>query len=77
MIRALNELEPGDGGIVVNVVGKGPLLRRLVDMGLVIGTKVKVLRRSPLGDPVEFEVKGYNLSLRKEEAKHIFVELKG
>ena len=75
MIKRLDELEPGDGGIVVNLVGSGPLLRRLVDMGLVIGTRVKVLRRSPLGDPVEFEVRGYNLSLRKEEARHVFVKV--
>ena len=75
MIKRLDELEPGDGGIVVNLVGKGPLLRRLLDMGLVIGTKVRVVRRSPLGDPVEFEIRGYNLSLRKEEAKHIFVKM--
>ena len=75
MIKRLDELEPGDGGVVVNLVGSGPLLRRLVDMGLVIGTRVKVLRRSPLGDPVEFEVRGYNLSLRKEEARHVFVEV--
>ncbi|MCD6511043.1 MAG: ferrous iron transport protein A [Thaumarchaeota archaeon] len=75
MIKRLDELEPGDGGVVVNLVGSGPLLRRLVDMGLVIGTRVKVLRRSPLGDPVEFEVRGYNLSLRKEEARHVFVKV--
>ncbi|WP_292469876.1 FeoA domain-containing protein [Methanolobus sp.] len=44
-------------------------------MGLTPGTRVEVIRRAPLGDPVEFKLKGYNLSLRKKEAETILVEL--
>jgi ferrous iron transport protein A len=47
----------------------------MMDMGLVPGTEVKVVRVAPLGDPVEFEVKGYSLSLRKSEAREITVEV--
>ena len=75
MIRKLSELKPGDEGVIANVIGGGPLVRRIVDMGLAIGAKIKILRKAPLGDPVEFEVKGYNLSLRKSEAEHVFVEI--
>lgn len=76
MIKKLSELNPNDEGIIVNIVGKGQLIRRLADMGLVRNTKIKVIRKAPIGDPIEFEVKGYNLSLRKEEAERIYVEVK-
>ena len=71
----LNELRVGQRGIVVRVGSKGPIKRRMMDMGLVPGTVVKVLRVAPLGDPIEFTVKGYSLSLRKSEAKAIRVEV--
>lgn len=76
MIKKLSDMKVGETGIIVNIVGKGPLLRRMLDMGLIRETKVKVIRRAPLGDPIEFEVKGYNLSLRRDEADHVFVEVK-
>jgi len=71
----LHELKVGQHGIVVRVGGQGPVRRRIMDMGLVSGTKVKVVRVAPLGDPIEFKVKGYNLSLRKNEASNIIVEM--
>lgn len=71
---SLHELKVGQRGIVVRVGGKGPVRRRMMDMGLVTGTEVKVVRVAPLGDPVEFEVKGYSLSLRKSEARNVIVE---
>jgi DtxR family Mn-dependent transcriptional regulator len=71
----LHELSVGQRGIVVRVGGRGPGRRRMMDMGLVPGTEVKVVRVAPLGDPVEFEVKGYSLSLRKSEARDITVEV--
>ncbi|HDH10102.1 MAG TPA: ferrous iron transport protein A, partial [Chloroflexi bacterium] len=49
--------------------------RRMMDMGLVAGAEVKVVRVAPLGDPVEFEVKGYHLSLRRSEARNVIVEV--
>lgn len=72
---SLHELKVGQRGIVVRVGGQGPVRRRMMDMGLVSGAEVKVVRVAPLGDPVEFEVKGYSLSLRKSEAQNIIVEV--
>ena len=71
----LNKLRVGQRGIVVRVGGKGQIRQRMMDMGLVPGSEVKVVRVAPLGDPVEFTVKGYNLSLRKSEAAEIQVEV--
>ncbi|MDX9863734.1 MAG: FeoA domain-containing protein [Anaerolineaceae bacterium] len=73
--QTLNNLKVGQRGIVVSVKSSGPIKRRMMDMGLVPGSEVRVLRVAPLGDPIEFEVKGYSLSLRKSEAKNIIVEL--
>ena len=73
----LHELKTGQRGIVVRVGGKGPAKRRMMDMGLVPGSEVEVVRVAPLGDPIEFTVKGYSLSLRKSEAGNIQVEISG
>ncbi len=75
MEKQLIELKPGEKGVIVKVVGVGSVRRRLLDMGLVKGAEIVVVRRAPLGDPIEFQLKGYNLSLRKEEAKTVFVKV--
>lgn len=72
---ALHTLKVGQRGIVVRVGSKGPVKRRMMDMGLVPGSEVSVRRVAPLGDPIEFTVKGYSLSLRKSEAQEIDVEV--
>jgi ferrous iron transport protein A len=71
----LNDLEPGQKGVVVNIKGSGATRRRIMDMGIVRGSEIKVIRRAPLGDPVEFEIRDYNLTLRKKEAELIYVSL--
>lgn len=71
MAKFLSELRPGEKGIVSSVTGSGAIYRRIVDMGVVPGTMIKVLKYAPLGDPIEIKVKGFNLSLRKNEAKMI------
>ncbi|MEA2008028.1 MAG: metal-dependent transcriptional regulator [Chloroflexota bacterium] len=71
----LHKLKKGQNAIVVHVGGKGAAKRRMMDMGLVPGSEVKVVRVAPLGDPIEFTVKGYSLSLRKSEASNIKVEI--
>jgi DtxR family transcriptional regulator, Mn-dependent transcriptional regulator len=73
----LNTLRVGQRGVIVRVGSKGPVKRRMMDMGLVPGSEVSVLRVAPLGDPIEFTVKGYSLSLRKSEAREIEVEVVG
>lgn len=75
MEKQLSELEPREKGVIVKVIGTGSVRRRLLDMGLVKGAEIVVVRRAPLGDPIEFQLKGYNLSLRKEEAKKVFVKV--
>jgi Fe2+ transport system protein FeoA len=68
----LNEVMPGEVVKVRRIAG-GPKTR-LLDMGLTPGTKIRVIKRAPLGDPIEIEVRGYKLSLRLEEAGYIEVE---
>ena len=74
-VKLLTELEPGEKGRIVKIGGKGSIHRRLLDMGLVSGSEVEMERVAPLGDPIEIKIKGYNLSLRKEEAASIQIEV--
>jgi len=74
-IKTLNQLKPGERATIVKVGGEGPVRRRILDMGVVSGAEIKVVRVAPLGDPVEFLIKGYNLSLRKSEAQQVQVEV--
>lgn len=69
----LPQLQPGQQGVIVRVGGRGPLRRRYLELGLVTGETVRVERVAPLGDPVAYRIKGYTLSLRREEAEHIQV----
>ncbi|HID57084.1 TPA: DtxR family transcriptional regulator [Candidatus Poribacteria bacterium] len=72
----LKELKPGEKGEIVKLKGEGPVKRRLLDMGIVPGETVEVVKVAPLGDPMEVRVKGYQLSLRKGEAESVIVERK-
>jgi len=71
----LNKLKPGQKARIVRVSGGGATFKRIADMGVVRGADISVERIAPLGDPIEIKVKGYNLSLRKEEASSITVEI--
>ena len=75
MLVRLSDLKPGQTGTVVRVEGDKLIRRRMMDMGMVRGTDVLVKRVAPLGDPIEFVVRGYNLSLRKTEAQSIEVDV--
>lgn len=74
MARPLSELDPGERGRVTAVAGDADATRRLMDMGLIRGTTVEVVRRAPLGDPIEVKLRGFMLTLRRAEAEHITVE---
>ncbi|HEX2093279.1 MAG TPA: FeoA family protein [Longimicrobiaceae bacterium] len=74
MRRTLAELRPGDRGRVVAVAGDADAARRLMDLGLIRGTAVEVIRTAPLGDPMEVKLRGFMLTLRRSEAEHITVE---
>ncbi|MBM7854901.1 Fe2+ transport system protein FeoA [Desulfohalotomaculum tongense] len=71
----LSDMKPGSRGKVVRISAKGPLRRRILDMGLVSGVEINVKGVAPLGDPMEILVRGYSLSLRKQEAAEIHVEV--
>lgn len=73
----LNELQPGNKARVIQIKGKGSARRRILDMGMVPGVEVELVRNAPLGDPMQFLVKGYNLSIRKNEAGQVVVQLIG
>ena len=65
----------GNGKVrVVYVEGERSIRKRLIDMGITTGTEIIVRRIAPMGDPMEIEIRGYELSLRKEEAERIEVE---
>jgi len=71
--KSLNQLKPKEKGKVIKVSGSNGIRRRILDMGITKGADVEMERVAPLGDPVEVKVKGYHLSLRKDEAANIFI----
>lgn len=73
-MKSLDQLQPGEAGIVAKVSGTGAVKRRIIDMGLVGGTQVTVMKFAPLGDPMEIKVKNFNLSLRKTEAALVEIQ---
>lgn len=73
-MSTLSEAKVGDKLVIKKISGEGALKRRIMDMGLTKGTSFTVRKVAPLGDPVEISVRGYELSLRKDDAKCIEVE---
>ena len=69
----MSELKPGDQGVVMAVNAPGEIAQRLFDMGLIKGTHFKVLRKAPLGDPLEIKLRGFLLALRMKEAECVSV----
>ncbi len=73
-MKTLKEAKVGETVKVTKIGGQGAVKRRIMDMGLTKGVEVYVRKVAPLGDPIEITVRGYELSLRKEDAKMIEVE---
>lgn len=71
MTRVATELTAGQSGRVKRVTGTDDVSRRLLEMGVTPGIEIRCLGAAPMGDPLEFELRGYRLSLRKTEAQHI------
>lgn len=69
----LAELAVGQNAIIKTVGGEGPLRLRFLDMGLIPRTHVTVVKVAPMGDPIEIRIRGYELTLRKEDAARIEV----
>lgn len=72
--HSLRDLHPGQSGRIIAIEGTGALKRRLIDMGLTPGCDVFVRKVAPLGDPIEINIRGYELSLRKDDAEKILLE---
>jgi Fe2+ transport system protein FeoA len=73
-IAKLKDLKPGQKGKVLKINVRGEMNKRIVEMGVTPGAVVEVERVAPLGDPIDIKVKGYHLSLRKDEAEGIEIE---
>ena len=73
-MMTLRDVKIGGRATVVKLDGEGAIRRRIMDMGITKGTQILIKRVAPLGDPIELTVRGYQLSLRKEDAKKILVE---
>ena len=76
MKKTLDVFAIGESGTIVKVNGEGRVRRRLFDMGLTPGAEVYLRKKAPLGDPIEITLRGYELSLRKDEAQNVEVEIK-
>lgn len=75
MQKGLDEFELGEAGQIKRVEGEGRLRRRLFDMGVTPGALVTMRKKAPLGDPIEVSIRGYELTLRKDEAKLVIMEV--
>jgi len=74
--QPLTSLGVGQAAVVTEIKVPPENRGRILEMGLLVGTQVELVRFAPLGDPVEIKVRGYNLSLRKHEAEQILVKAK-
>lgn len=73
-MNTLKQVKIGDTVKVVKLHGEGAIKRRIMDMGITKGVEIHVRKVAPLGDPIEITVRGYELSIRKEDAEKIEVE---
>jgi len=74
-IKNLSELSPKDRGITKKIEKLGTLNRKSLDIGVIPGSNIEIVKLAPLGDPVDIKIKGYHLSLRKAEASQISVKV--
>ncbi len=74
---SLSQLKVGQIGVVEEVRDQGFLSQRLLEMGIIRGTTIEVIRFAPMGDPIDIKIRGYHLSLRREEADGIMVSIAG
>ena len=74
MENKLVELQVGDSGTIKKVLGEGKVRRRLFDMGVTPNANFFIRKKAPLGDPIELTIRGYELTLRKDEAELVLVE---
>ena len=75
MVKTLDKFDIGESGVIKSVSGEGRIRRRLFDMGVTPGAEVTLRKRAPLGDPIEVTLRGYELTLRLDDAAKIEVEV--
>ena len=71
----IKDVKPGETVVVIDILGKSNIRKRLIDMGITPGIKIFIRKIAPLGDPIEINLRGYELTLRKEIAKNILIKL--
>ena len=74
-VKTLSHLGEGETGIVSNILSTGSIRRRLQDIGLIEGTNVKCMQKSPSGDPVAYNIRGAVIALRTEDSGNILIEM--
>lgn len=72
-MKTLKDVKVGQSAVVVKLHGEGPVKRRIMDMGITRGAEIFVRKVAPLGDPMELNVRGYELSIRKGDAEMVEV----
>lgn len=75
MEKYLDKFKPQERGMVKSISAQGKIRRRLFDMGVTPGAEIIMRKTAPLGDPIEITIRGYELSLRKDEAKTVLMEV--
>lgn len=70
-MKTIDDLKIGQSGIIAQVGGEGALRLRFLDMGLIPGTRVSLQKIAPMGDPIQIRVRGYELTIRREDARNI------
>lgn len=76
-MATFKDMKVGDCAVIKNVAGEGQLRKRMLDLGLTKGCRVKLIRMAPFGDPVEIELRGFRLTIRKNEAEIVELEIEG
>jgi ferrous iron transport protein A len=75
MKKSLKNLKPNEKARIIEINAQDSFKKKILDMGIIKGSHVEFIRTAPLGDPIEIKIKGYYLSLRKDEIKDILVEI--
>lgn len=73
-MKSLREANIGETIKIAKIEGEGPIKRRIMDLGITRGTEVFVRKVAPLGDPIQISLRGYELTIRKDDARNILVE---
>lgn len=73
IIISIYDLKPGDKGLIQSICGDDKFAKRLLALGFIEGTEVKLIATAPLGDPIVINLRGFNLAIRKNDAKNICI----